>query len=102
MVDMCQPCQSRACGSCTESGCECFRVFQAWQEYHRVTIRPVRVRHDAWEASTAETPPHHAYTGRHERNLNFRLDRAGRRVRISEPPRPTAAPPAAIADHREP
>lgn len=77
---MCHACSARACGSCAEGDCACFSVFGAWRAYHAVTIRPARGR-DEWRPETAQPPPHHAYTGRHERNLDFRLDRVGRRER---------------------
>ena len=83
MEKMCPPCAARACGSCTATECACLHVFQAWQTYHSLTVRPLNRRHDTWEPEGAAVPPHHAYTGRHERYLEFELDRRGRRVRRS-------------------
>ena len=82
-TDMCAPCQARACGSCLEEECDCFGVFQAWANYHAATIRPIGLKRDAWDGATAEVPPHHAFTGRHERNLGYRIDGRGRRFKTT-------------------
>ena len=71
-VRICDACRDRACGSCTEADCECFRIFSAWRDYHVALARPRSRR-------KAQLPDAHAYTGRHERYLNYKLDSRGRR-----------------------
>ena len=74
-VRICDPCRNRACGSCTETDCECFRVFAAWRDYNAASLRP-RARRKA------ELPAPHAYTGRHEHYLNYKLDNRGHRHKV--------------------
>lgn len=74
---MCDACTRRACGSCPRTNCECYAAFAAWQAYHAATIRPVSKGKDQWSPETAADPPHSAYTGRHERYLDYKLGPKG-------------------------
>ena len=81
-ANLCEACSLRACGSCSHINCDCYSAFQAWQSYHAATVRPTSKGRDQWNSATAVSPPHNAYTGRHERNLGYRLGANGRRQKF--------------------
>jgi hypothetical protein len=76
---MCDACAAKACGSCSRGVCECFAIFKAWEDYKILAATPpgriVRRR------PPVQAPEHHAYTGRHERNVAYAIDARGRRVK---------------------
>lgn len=81
IVRMCESCSAKACGSCSGDDCECYAVFKAWEDYRAASLTTIKPRRGGRRPPPVQPPAHHAYTGRHERNLAYVIDASGRRIK---------------------
>jgi hypothetical protein len=56
-------------------------VFKAWEDYPAASLTTIKPRRVAQRPSPVQAPGHHAYTGRHERNLAYVIDARDRRIK---------------------